>query len=481
MGDFKVDQQSAAVAKMAEAWPIVDALVGGTAAMRKAGTKFLPQWPSEENDVYKSRLNSSVLFNAFPRTTEVLAAKPFARPIKFENIPAKIEAMFDNIDLMGTDLHAFAGQAMLACLRYGIHGVLVDSPKADGVRTVAEEKKAGVRPYLAHYPCASILGWRAQRNANGSYLTQLRLKETVLEADGPWGETTIEQVRVLEPGQWQVWRGQKGGNSGAQWELYDQGATTIQEIPFVFFYGLREDFGIGKPPLQELAYANVEHWQSASDQQNLLHVARVPILFAKKFGVDAKIVIGSQSASSSEDDHAELKYVEHSGAAIGSGAESIKQLEDRMRQVGAELLVERQGDVTATEVNSEDEDNRSTMQKIVEEFEDSLETCLKLMALWTGDKSSDPEVEVFKDFNTQDLSGKTGDLLMAAVDKKIVSRTTARRHLKRADVLAHDLDDDEEDALLDQERQGDIANEAARIKATAAVKPPKPAKAVAQK
>lgn len=34
----------------------------------------------------------------------------------------------------------------------------------------------------------------------------------------------------------------------------------------------------GKPPLIELAHLNVKHWQSQSDQDNILHVIRVPIL-----------------------------------------------------------------------------------------------------------------------------------------------------------------------------------------------------------
>src|SRR6185312_1575391 len=322
--------------------------------------------------------------------------------------------------------------------------------------------------YLAHYPCASILGWRAQKSADGMHLTQLRLKEKITEADGQFGEKIVDQVRVLTPGTWQTWRQQKVNNGiGLEWALFESGTTSIDVIPFVFFYGLREAFGIGKGPLQELAYMNVEHWQSSSDQQSILHVARVPILFAKKLGADAKIVVGAASATFSEDENAELEYVEHSGEAIGAGAQSIKDLEDRMRQIGAELLVERQGDVTATEVNSEDEDNRSTMQKIVEEFEDSLESCFKLMALWTGDKTSEPEVEIFKDFNTQDLSGKTGDLLMQAVEKKIASKKTAREQLKRADVLPHDLDEDEEDKRLEAERQSDIKDQTERNDALA--------------
>jgi hypothetical protein len=180
---------------------------------------------------------------------------------------------------------------------------------------------------------------------------------------------------------------------------YESGITSIDVVPFVFFYGLREGFGIGKPPLLELAHMNIEHWQSASDQQNILHTARVPLLFARGFSGTDKIVIGAKSATVAKDEKAELKFVEHSGAAIEAGRKSIHDLEDRMRQVGAELLTERQGEVTARQVNSEDEDNRSTLQKVVEEFEDSLEICLKLMGLWTGDKSAQPVVEMFKEFN----------------------------------------------------------------------------------
>jgi len=38
MDDFKVDQQTSAVEKMAKAWPVIDALIGGTATMRAAGS-----------------------------------------------------------------------------------------------------------------------------------------------------------------------------------------------------------------------------------------------------------------------------------------------------------------------------------------------------------------------------------------------------------------------------------------------------------
>lgn len=473
MDDPKVDARSAAVESMAEAWPIIDALVGGTLAMRKAGTKFLPQWPKEDDESYKNRLATAVLFPAFTRTTEVLASKPFARPMKIEKVAPRVEEYFDNIDMLGTDLHAFCGHVMLSCLRYGIHGVMIDTPRAEGLRTVADEKRAGIRPYFAHYQASSILGWRAERSADdGLFITQLRLFEIVTEPDGAFGEKLVEQVRVLTPGAWEVWRKVKvEGADRAIWQIVDSGTTTIKVVPFVFFYGLRDGFGIGKPPLLELAHMNVEHWQSASDQQTIEHVARVPILFGKGFAAADKIVVGANTAVMTAAEKAELKFVEHTGAAIEAGRESIHDLEDRMREVGAELLTERQGQVTAQQVNSEDEDNRSTLQKIAEEFEDSLEYCLKIMGLWIGDQF-DPEVEVYKDFSADDLLGKGADTLLRAVDKKIVSRQTARDHLKQGGVLRHDLDENQEIARLEAEQRADMSAETERARMMASVSEP---------
>ena len=59
-----VAERSGAVASMAENWPLIDALVGGTPAMRKAGKKFLPQWPAEDDQSHNTRLSTAGLFNA---------------------------------------------------------------------------------------------------------------------------------------------------------------------------------------------------------------------------------------------------------------------------------------------------------------------------------------------------------------------------------------------------------------------------------
>jgi hypothetical protein len=166
--EFQVDQRSDVVEVMAEVWDMINALLGGTRAMRGCGKKFLPQWPNEDSDSYRNRLATATLFPAFERTTSVMAAKPFVRPLNWEtDPPQKIAALLDNVDLLGGELQAYAYSLMRQVLQYGLVGVLVDYPTIAGVRTIADEKAAGARPYFATYPAQSILGWRVERGPGG--------------------------------------------------------------------------------------------------------------------------------------------------------------------------------------------------------------------------------------------------------------------------------------------------------------------------
>ena len=291
-GSPDVRAPSAAVAAMAAEWPILDGLSGGTRAMRRAGRALLPQFPAEEDAAYQTRLNTAVLTNFFGRTCAVMAAKPFSQAVGHARVASAVAEFLPDIDGQGTEFPGFCETLLRGCLSHGLGGVLVDCPPAPAGMTRAEEKAAGIRPFWAHYPAAAILGAKADRDRGEWKLRQLRLLETVAEEDGRFAERQVEQVRVLEPGGWELWR--RGDGAGGDWLLHDAGATTLDVVPFQFFYGVRHEFGVGVSPLLDLAYLNCEHWQSSSDQQTILHVARVPILFGRKLG-DTPIVVGSGS------------------------------------------------------------------------------------------------------------------------------------------------------------------------------------------
>jgi hypothetical protein len=194
-----VRQQSAEVLEMQEAWTLIDALMGGTTAMRRAGRRYLPQWPGETKDSYDRRLQTATLFPAYSRTVSVLTGKPFSKPITIgEDVPPRIVEWLSNVDLQNRNLDVFAAEVCQTGLAYGLCGILVDYPVAS-YRTVADEKAANARPYLLHIRPGNILGWRSEQ-ANGNHrLTQLRLLENVKIDDGLFAPGRLSRFVCWSP------------------------------------------------------------------------------------------------------------------------------------------------------------------------------------------------------------------------------------------------------------------------------------------
>ena len=432
---------------------MVEALLGGTTSMRDAGEMLLPKWPDEEPESYKNRLATATLYPAFSRTVGVMSGKPFAKPATLsDNTPAQIAQYCENVDLEGRNLHAFTHDMLREALAFGLCGVLVDYPTTVGqVKTLADERAIGARPYFVPVTHKRILGWKTQRVNGVLMLSELRLAECDVRSDGAWGETEVKRVRVLRPGSFELYEEQQNTMTKAsEYVLIDQGVTTIDIVPFVPFYGRRLAFMMGESPLIDLAHQNVKHWNSQSDQDTILHVARVPILAV--IGVDEdnwKLSVGA-SAAVRLPAGAEIAYVEHTGKAITAGKEALADLEQQMIQTGAELLVTRPGQRSATESNNEADANKSELLAITEQFEDSIDACLQLMAKWVN-LPEGGNCTLYKDFSAAMLSDASAQLVKDMQQGGLITKKTAIREQQRRGVLSADIDADDEVEAVNQE------------------------------
>jgi hypothetical protein len=443
-----VRKRSAKIEAMAECWPMITALLGGTGKMRAAGASYLPQWPNEDCGFYANRLGTATLFPAFARTVDVLCGKPFSRPITYgDDTPKKIVEYCENIDLQGRNMHSFAASIMEEAMAYGICGILVDYPQVKGVKTKADEVKAGVRPYFVQITAESLLDYDSERVNGVETFTLLRFLECVTEKTGPFEEEIVEQVRVLYPGRWETYREKKNETGELEWVLHDGDKTTLSKIPFVPVYGKRLGFMQAMPPLRELAFMNVEHWQSKSDQQTILHVARVPILFGVGFSEDDDLTVGAATAITSDKIGATLTYVEHTGKAIESGRLSILDIEDRMRQVGAELLVIKPGKITVAQTLSDNEPGMCALQRIAQDVEDSLDQAMQLMAEWIKEKEGG-HLSIYKDFGAASLAEASADLLLEMNVAGVLSNETLFGEIQRRGMVKDGITWEQEDLRI---------------------------------
>jgi hypothetical protein len=342
--------------KAAELWKLPRTLMGGTKAMRAAGVLYLPQEQAESSDAYRARLLRSTLFNAFRKTVKDMTGKVFRKEIQLgKDVPEQIVTLAENVDNAGRHLNVFARDAFFDAMVPGIGFIFTEMPPPlaagtgrNGEVTKADEQAANRRPYLCYIKRDDVLGWKSQIVNGQPVLTQFRIKERATIDDGAFGTVEVPQVRVLYPGRWEIWRESTEAADKGKWVKVEEGTTSLTYIPIAPVYINRTAFMEGEPPLEDLADLNVAHWQSQSDQRNILHVARVPILFMAGFTDDDNIEIGASRAIRANKPDANMAYVEHSGNAIGSGDKDLQNLEFQMQTQGLQLLVPQPGGKSAT-------------------------------------------------------------------------------------------------------------------------------------
>jgi hypothetical protein len=432
-------------AEMVACSDVIRTLVRGTHAMREAGEKYLPKEPAESVAAYNVRKKRSVLFNATEKTIADMVGRVFVKDVVLkDDVPAAIrggdtetdEGWAENIDNAGRCLNLFARDLFYDALQPGVSFIYVDMPPAIPGGTLADEQKAGIRPYMTIVPLERLIGWKSTTIAGAEKLTQIRIRECISEPDGEFDEKEVEQIRVVEPGAWRTYR----ENDKKDWVLFAEGTISItDDIALVPCYTNRTGFMCAKPPLQKLAELNVAHWQLDSDIQNIGHVACVPILFGAGFGENDTIAIGASEMVRSSDPNAKLSYVEHTGAAIGTAELRLTRLETQMQAMGLQMLVANGAHKTATGEIRADMTENSPLAMMAGGLEDAVEQALGFMARFANLGASGGSVEVNKPDGIQ-LGAATLQDLIAMCNGSLISKDTFWSECQRRGVLAEDFD-----------------------------------------
>lgn len=437
--------RSAAYEAMCPRWELISALLGGTEAMTAAGDLFLPRHDKETQANYDDRLASTVLYNMFEETLASLTGRPFSAPIAVgDDVPAQVEALLDNIDLQGNKLDIFAQNWFQTGFAKGFCSVLVDFPTVgEDVKTKEDQARAKLRPYWVQIHPEQIIAARSELQNGVEVLTHVRIAETEVTADG-FADVVTERIRVLEPGTVQLWEKRETKGGTIRWIPGDKLITKLDYIPLVTYYASpRDDLFMCRPPLMGLAELNRTHWQSTSDQRNILTVCRFPLLGASGVTKDTKepLVIGPKKILYSPNPAGKYYYIEHTGAAIKQGADDLKALEEQMAAYGAEFLRNKPGSQTATEKALNTSASMSKLHATVMKFNDALNQTLAFTADWLGLGQDGGTVTVNTEWSTE-LNTKPENLatLREARKAKDISREQYLAQLKELGVLSEDFD-----------------------------------------
>lgn len=457
--------KSAAYRRMAAGWQICSDLLGGTPVMRAAAERHLPKAPAETLKEYERRKAVAELFNGFGRTVKGLTGMVFRRnPTLEEDMPEALTADWENIDGAGTHGDVFCKQVFEDALAKGHAGILVDYPTIPAELrdryTLADVKEQNLRPYWVHYCAEQIISWRTTRMGGKTVLTQLVLKEEATVPEGMFGESTKCRYRVFRRRQglqrevlveFVLYEEQRRATEVVLVEVRRGVMAKQTEIPFAVVYaGTKEAILESRPPLLDLAYTNIAHWQVQSDHRHSLHIAGVPILVFKgrdTSAAESKEQVVGPNVGIDVDKDGDVLYVEHAGSALGQSRQELKDLEQRMAALGLAML---QSDTRAAEtaeakrIDKSEQD--SALATAARGLSDAMEQAFMFHAAYIGLEAG--SVKVNQDFEHLNYDATMISALSTLQVAGQISLDTLWDMLQSGNILPQSFDRDKERLLI---------------------------------
>jgi hypothetical protein len=118
----------------------------------------------------------------------------------------------------------------------------------------------GYRPYWVHYTAPEIIGWRYSTIGNRRVFTQLRIRENSIEPMGEFGEAEVERIKVYDLSEGRCRYRLFQEIDGNWMQVGENGFLSLPYIPFTFIYTDKKRDSVTRPPMLEVAYLNINHF-----------------------------------------------------------------------------------------------------------------------------------------------------------------------------------------------------------------------------
>ena len=441
-----------AVMDMVKGWEIMKAVTNGTEYLRDNSEAFLPLEPREDYTAYLSRVNRAVFSPYTQRLIRAATGLIMRKPITLIGDSYWTDVFAKDVDGCGSDLDEYARRVLICSLTYGQSHILVDYPAPTGALSLAEERAQNRRPYWIEIDPTNIYGWRLDREVNYGSLIQVRIAEKAVVPSGEFGEQVFDQVRVIEPGKFSIYRKVSpkkdlinlqdttyagnfdGPENEKDYELVDSGVFSLGEVPLVSVYSGKTDTLTSKPPLLDIAYLNLAHFQRQADLIHSLHVASQPMLVLEGWDDQTKDMSISVNYAMATQPGNKVYYVEPASSAFEAQTNEIQELQLQMATLGISTLSQQKFVAESADARGLDRvDTNSMLSMVSLELEQKLQKVFNLSANYLGIEP--PEVKISRDFDIERLIGQDITALTSLFDQKVIDREEFRDILVQGEVL----------------------------------------------
>ncbi len=450
-------------------WDLIEALTGGTPKMRDGTTTFLPKEQAESQADYDVRLSRSFLTNGFEDAINKATARPFSKPvtITFEDEATETTLMpiLEDMDGKGTNYQQYFKSMFEEMIRWGLSHSHTDYPSVDEqveeedgtkrARTSQDDITDGLRPVNRLIATPSLIGWKETAGNNGiPYISEVRIKEQVVEdVEGEeWEQEVIDQIRVLRANEYEIYQKKTDEKEyvkiGKSYPI--DGKGRVNEIPIVTAYAdANHGLYVASPPLFELAWKNLEHYQSSSDQRNGLRFARFNQIWVSGLApeeIAAGLVFAPNRAGGSVNPDADAKVLEGSGIGLELGNKDLEHIEDQMQIMGWEIMTQRLANVKANPQMASEAKSRSRIEMWIDAMNRAAKQVIILNAKWMGVELTDEDFtfKIYQDFIYGMQQSQNVEQVFKARMNGDITRQLYIEELQRYGIITDEIDPEDE-------------------------------------
>lgn len=441
-------------------WDMTDAIIDGADAVRAAGEKFLPKFADETGDEYAFRLSQTKYTNIYRDIIENLASKPFQEDVSLPTTkdgkitaPSQIVEFIENVDGAGTHLTGFAANTFFNGINSAVDWIFVDFPTVDAkvVRTVADAKREGIRPFWSHVLARNVLDVQCEMINGSETLTHMR----IMEPGKPDHMRMFHRDAVTGEVHWVLFEIDVQSTSTEKViKVVGVGIVTIGVIPLVPYSTGRRDGRSYRyfPVMRDAADLQKELYQQESGLKFTKVLTAYPMLTGNGVrpekdpaGKPIRIAIGPArvlyAPPGGDGKHGEWKFIQPDASTLTFLAADIKSTIENLRELGRQPLTAQSGNITVITSAIAAGKAKTAVGAWAMTLKNTLENALVLTALWYGMSKAeyDPEVSLFMDFDeVGDKSGEVAELRQAR-NKGDLSQPTYWEELKRRGILSSEF------------------------------------------
>ena len=222
----------------------------------------------------------------------------------------------------------------------------------------------------------------------------------------------------------------------------------MTEIPFVVVYANPTGFLQSKPPLMDLAWLVIAHYQTNSDMLHAAHIANTPVPVFIGVEVDDTVVFGPNTVINIDNPEGDAKWMETAGGAINTTKAILADMRTEMSVLGLGILERRPMTAeTATAKRIDRSEKDSQLSAAARSLEDGIERALGFHAQFMGvaeENGDGGSVQLNRDYQELTLTPEQIQVYSTLVKEGQLSVGTLWDILKEGNALPSNFDEDDE-------------------------------------